>query len=164
LAGQAAATTHLVRLRRRQVHAVHAMTLDAGCALARDGDEQRAALVLQASTALRATDRAESPGPPGHRWDRCVVLCICRPTRAWCDPRMFPLSEIELALEGRGRHRGRMRRATVMSALVGGAFTAFAVNSAFDGRWRDAREVGVLGLLFVAPAVVAGVRLWRERR
>jgi hypothetical protein len=63
---------------------------------------------------------------------------------------------------GRARRAGRRRRAIVASALFGSAFVAFAVNSAVDGRWRDARDVGLLGLLFGAPAIVMAVKVWLE--
>jgi hypothetical protein len=65
---------------------------------------------------------------------------------------------------GRARRTGRRRRAVVASTLAGGAFMTFALVSVFDGRWRDARDSGLLGLLFGAPAVVVAVKVWREPR
>jgi hypothetical protein len=96
-----------------------------------------------------AKARSESLLSPRRRWRG--GLGGCSPCR------------IELALEGSGRRRRRLRRTTVMSALVGSGLMAFAINSACQGRWRDARDTGPLAFLLVLPAVVAAVKLWRER-
>jgi hypothetical protein len=60
------------------------------------------------------------------------------------------------------RHGARRVRAIAVSALFGVAFLGLAIHSGLDGDWRDARDVGLLGLLFGAPAIVATVRICKE--
>jgi hypothetical protein len=62
----------------------------------------------------------------------------------------------------RGRRQARRFGAVIGSGIFGSAFLLFAVRNAFDGDWRNARDVGLLGLLCGLPAIVAVVRGWRE--
>jgi hypothetical protein len=52
----------------------------------------------------------------------------------------------------------------LVMAVAGLAFLAFGVSNALDGRWRDARESGIPGVICLVGAGLLGSRALGRRR